>query len=296
MRQIINGKEYTLVTAFQENDAARQRFNALAQKVYGFDFEQWYQGGYWERGYIPCCLMADGRACANVSISVMDFSLFGQKKRYVQIGTVMTDPEYRGQGLSRFLMERVIAQWKPKSDLIFLFANDSVLDFYPKFGFAPAREYQHSIDVRGYGNPADVQRLDMSQTENRRLLADRVSHAVTLSPLSLLQNAGLVMFYAASSLRDQIYYIKSLDAAAIAQYSGDTLRLDAVYSPAPVSVEQIIDALAVSSTRKAVLGFTPDEPGGFRADLLKEEDTTLFVMGSSPFDHDRLMFPVLSHA
>lgn len=295
MKQIINGKEYTLVTAFQENAAARQRFNALAQRVYGFDFEQWYRDGYWGRGYIPCCLMADGRACANVSISVMDFSLFGQKKRYIQIGTVMTDPEYRGQGLSRFLMERVIAQWKPKSDLIFLFANDSVLDFYPKFGFTPAREYRHGIEVRVHGDPADVQRLDMSQPENRRLLTDRVSRSVNLSPLSLLQNAGLVMFYATSSMREDIYYIKSLDAAIFARYSGDTLRLDAVFSPAPVSVERIIGALAVPATRKAILGFTPSDPGGFRADLLKEEDTTLFVMGDSPFGRDRLMFPVLSH-
>ena len=208
----------------------------------------------------------------------------------------MTDPEYRAQGLSRFLMERVIAQWKPKSDLIFLFANDTVLDFYPKFGFTQAREYQHSIGVRAHGDPADVQRLDMSLPENRRLLADRVGRAVSLSPLSLLQNAGLVMFYAASSMRDQIYYIKSLDTAVIAEFSGDVLRLEAVFSPAPVTVEQIIGALAVPATRKAVLGFTPDEPGGFSADLLKEEDTTLFVMGNSPFDRHRLMFPALSHA
>lgn len=47
----------------------------------------------------------------------------------------MTDVKYRDQGLLRIIMEKVIAEWKDKCELIYLFANDSVLDFYPKFGF-----------------------------------------------------------------------------------------------------------------------------------------------------------------
>ena len=53
----------------------------------------------------------------------------------------MTEQEYRHQGLSRVLPERVLTEWQSKCDLIYLFVNDEVLDFYPKFVFRPIVEY-----------------------------------------------------------------------------------------------------------------------------------------------------------
>ena len=44
-------------------------------------------------------------------------------------------------------METVLSDWRDCSDGIYLFANDSVLDFYPKFGFCPMGEYQVSVNV-----------------------------------------------------------------------------------------------------------------------------------------------------
>jgi GNAT superfamily N-acetyltransferase len=65
----------------------------------------------------------------------MNLNVFGEKKRYIQLGTVMTHPDYQGQGLSRVLLKKAIADYRDKCDLIFSFANNSVLNFYPKFGF-----------------------------------------------------------------------------------------------------------------------------------------------------------------
>ena len=59
----------------------------------------------------------------------------------IQIGAVGTIPEYQNRGLSRYLMEYVIDKYDPVSDIIFLFANETVLDFYPKFGFKPHQEF-----------------------------------------------------------------------------------------------------------------------------------------------------------
>ncbi|MCS4521567.1 GNAT family N-acetyltransferase [Clostridium botulinum] len=65
--------------------------------------------------------MLDGdNVVSNVSVNIIDFLILGEEKRYVQIGTVMTDEEYRGQGLCRALMERVIKEWEDKCDLIYL--------------------------------------------------------------------------------------------------------------------------------------------------------------------------------
>ena len=39
-------------------------------------------------------------------------------------------------------MEWILQNWSDRCDGIYLFANDTVLDFYPKFGFLPAEEAQ----------------------------------------------------------------------------------------------------------------------------------------------------------
>lgn len=85
---------------------------------------------------------------ANVSVNIMDFVILGEEKRYVQIGTVMTDENYRNQGLSRTLIKKILKEWENKCQGIYLYANNSVLNFYPKFGFSVCSEYQYSTFIQ----------------------------------------------------------------------------------------------------------------------------------------------------
>lgn len=86
----------------------RRTFNNLTRETFGFDFEQWYIDGYWQKRYIPYSLLDGDRVVANISVNDLNFLVMGEKKRYIQLGTVMTDKAYRGLGLSRALMERVL--------------------------------------------------------------------------------------------------------------------------------------------------------------------------------------------
>ena len=54
----------------------------------------------------------------------------------------MTDEKYRNRGLIRQIMEEIDKDYSEIVDGIFLFANDEVLDFYPKFGFQKSGEYE----------------------------------------------------------------------------------------------------------------------------------------------------------
>lgn len=53
------------------------------------------------------------------------------KKEYnaIQIGTVMTHPDYRMQGLSRKLIDHIIAKYEHEYDFLYLFANERALIF-----------------------------------------------------------------------------------------------------------------------------------------------------------------------
>lgn len=50
---LIDGKEYAFIKDYKSNDLYRKSYNSLTKKIYGFDFEQWFQTGYWGNGYIP---------------------------------------------------------------------------------------------------------------------------------------------------------------------------------------------------------------------------------------------------
>ena len=122
------------------NPAARTAFFALAQQVFDLSFQNWYEQGWWGERYIPYTFFEGGRAVANASVNLIDTMDDGRPKRYIQIGTVMTHPDFRGLGLSRRLITTLLTDWMERCDGIYLYANDTVLDFYPKFGFIQAEE------------------------------------------------------------------------------------------------------------------------------------------------------------
>ncbi len=280
----------------RDSEPLRASFNALTRQTFGFDFADWYAGGWWtpERtGYTPHVLTAEGRVVANVSTTSLCFELDGQPLRATQLGTVMTAPEWQGRGLQRRLMERVLEE--AESELVYLYANDSVMDFYPRFGFVPAEEQVFSLELpRGEG-PRAVP-ADMDDPADRAKLLRRYALGNPFSAASMQGETGLLMFYCGGFLREGVRFIDSLEAAAVAEYEGDTLILHDVFCPPEVSPEELLRALAAPGISRAELGFTPKETRGMRCAPV-EEDGGLFVLaeGCNPFAGRPLRLPTLSH-
>lgn len=294
----MKGKEYILLTDYQEDDVLRGSFNRLAEKTFGLNFEQWYRDGYWQRRYKPYSLADGDTIVANVSVNELDFFVFGQPRKYVQLGTVMTDPAYQGLGLSRTLMEQVIDDWQGRCELIYLFANDTVLNFYPKFGFEEASEYQCSKIIDQKAPASSVRKLDMQSPEDRDLFCRAVTRSKAQSAVSMTDNLPLIMFYCTSFLKDCIYYLSEYDAAAVAEFDGPTLTLHDLFCSGSVSPDDIIAALKNDQTQRVVLGFTPLDASSYEIDRIIGGDTTLFVRPShgGALPEGEWMFPELSHA
>lgn len=294
----IEGKKYKYVSNYKNNQNLRISFNNLAQKIFGIDFEEWYKEGYWGNGYITYSLLDGDIVVANVSVSIMDFLILGEKKRYIQIGTVMTESEYRGRGLCKTLMENILKEWEDKCDLIYLFANDSVLEFYPKFGFVKTSEYQCSKKVNKKNKSSNIIKIDVSNKKHRELLQNIVSNTVSFSKISMLDSTSLVMFYCISFMKDSIYFIEDYNAIIIANFEESKLYLQDVFSTKEVKLDIIIEEIITDETKEVILGFTPNEDICVDVKLFKDEDTTLFVKAGKGniFKKNKLMFPVLSHA
>ncbi len=296
MQYSINGKKYIFNNKVRENKDVRLSFDELSQKIFGLSFENWYQNGYWTEKYLPYVLLDGKRVVSNVSANIMDTVWKNEKKRYIQLGTVMTDSEYRQQGLSRFLIGQVIEEWKEKCDAIYLFANDTVLDFYPKFGFVKAEEYQYQIAV--LPKPKHVRKLDMSSENDRELLLAKYKNSNPFSALPMIDQTGLLMFYCTQFMKDDVYYAKDCDAIVIKKQNGKDLICYDIFCSERNDINEVLSIISKHDTTNVVLGFSPKSTANCKAKRLREEDTTLFVLSDKEtiFADNQLMFPLLSHA
>lgn len=286
--------EGSLRTDIRDNARLHQSFNRLTQEVFQFDFLSWYERGFWGEDYIPHALCQEERVTSNVSVNQMRMRMDGQPVTLIQLGTVMTDPLFRDQGRARFLMERVLSDHQDHCDGIYLFGSDSVLDFYPRFGFHPVWEYQYQKQV-SFNGRMRAEAVSLLNKEEYNAFLEAAGWSANNSRFSM-DNRGLTAFWTMDG-KYPLYRLPDGMGYAAAEKREDTLYLWELFSP------KVIDPLWAAScfgrVRRVVLGFSP-LPGQWEGepDRYRKEDCTLFVQGEffSDFESRKLMFPVLSHA
>lgn len=285
----------TIVTHYRSNETLRSSFNALAKATFGLDFENWYQMGYWGDNYTPYSVLEDGKIVANVSLNRTDLVIGGERKRVYQLGTVMTCPEYRNRGYIRCLMAE-IEKDTADADGVYLFANDSVVDFYPKFGFRQDREYGYSRTVTQTGAPQMVP-VKMDTPENRDRLAAAMAENGFPTACTMVDNPGLIFFYAAQFMQENVYFCEERKAWAIAEEEDGVLTLHNVFGPGELTLDGVIAAFG-AGVREVVLGFAPADPTGWTCREYHEEDCTFFTKGDvfRDFGDRKMRIPTLSHA
>lgn len=285
-----------IVKAYKENETYRNSFFELAKRVHGIDFSGWYQNGYWKDGYIPYSVWMDNQIVANVSVNRMAFRTEEGEKHYIQLGTVMTAPEYRNRGLIRKLMEQIETDYGETTEGWYLFANDTVLDFYPKFGFHKVTEYQAVKKIENASKTAVV-KVPMETKEDREKFANIIESSVLNSAVEMINNAGLYMFYLSQFMKDTVYFIESEHTYAIAEVKGGILHLFSVFGDKKVNLDKVIAAFG-EDVKEVRLGFTPLDKSGYELIPFRADDTTTFVKGECFADYEarKIMFPELSHA
>lgn len=292
----LSDTKYAFVRDLKDNQVLRKSFNQLTEANFGFSLEDWYQQGFWGDYYVPYALVHENQVISNVSINRIEFEIENKRKVGIQIGTVMTDEHYRRKGLNRFILEHVLNEWKDRADFIYLFANDTVLDFYPKFNFRIVKEYQQAKLIDRHSSSPSWKKLNMENQADVALLLQMINESVPLSKLSVRNNASLFMFYCLSIRKENIYFIPTLSAIVVACFEGDTLLLDDVFSSKPVEINAVIQSLSDERVLRVVLGFTTLEEG-YDKQVLTGGDTLFVLNGKLDFIEDKQwMFPVLSHA
>lgn len=297
MNVFVGNTMYQLERNVREAPARRAAFCALAQEVFSLDFASWQENGWWTGKYRPYTLFDGEKAVANVSANTMAFRLYGEQKRFLQLGTVMTAPEYRGRGLSRFLLERVLEEEASSFDLTYLYANDTVLDFYPKFGFQKAEEADFFLRA-GKAPAAKPRRLRIDRKADLQLLLSCYGCSNPFSACVMEENPGLLMFYCGGFLQNYLWYLEKERTVLIAERDEEGWLCWDVFGSPGCSLPALLAALPGAEGREVRLGFLPYSLPGVEAKPRNEADETLFVQGKDRkiFQREKVLFPLLSHA
>jgi predicted N-acetyltransferase YhbS len=286
-------------TGYQKDASLRASFCKLANQIFGLDFEKWYDKGFWQERYIPFSFIDEGEVIANVSVNKIDLVIGGKTHSALQIGTVMTHPDYRNQGLSRKLMEKVLDEFEGQYEFMYLFANDTVMDFYPKFGFQQVEERQFSAASFSTGTAKEkVKKLDIADASDFQVITGFVEGRVPVSNRFATANAkGITMYHCLNVFSNHLYYLKSQDVLAIFQKEGQQVELFDIISKGPVSIRSVVEAIADAETETILFYFTPDDEELQIESKLFKRSGALFVRENSSCSYPReIMHPVTSEA
>lgn len=287
---------YEIKKNYRDNTSLRESFNKLANSIFSLNFEDWYQNGLWTDKYNPYSIVKDGEVIANVSVNQTDLIFDGNIKHFLQLGTVMTKEDFRNQGLIREIMAAIDADYSGKIDGIYLFANDSVLDFYPKFGFEKAVEYLYSKQISNSGECQFV-KTPMYEKITWERLRSAMERNVFQGRLDLIRNPELILFYVTKFMQENVYYHADSDTYVIAEFDGEEIFLHNVFSSTLNRLDEVTELFG-RGIKKVKLGFVPKKEDRCESAELFTEDCTFFIRSETPpiFISEKLRIPSLAHA
>ncbi|MEQ6353016.1 GNAT family N-acetyltransferase [Lysinibacillus sp. M3] len=290
--------KYHLINDYKDNQKYRESFNELAKLIFGLDFSQWYEKGCWNDQYCCYSYIDDEKVIANASISKMTVAVNGKNYKAIQVGTVMTHPDYRHKGLAKKLMNVIIDKYEKQYDFIYLFANETVLDFYPKFGFSRVQESRYFLNADGLQKKSNItiRNLDVENINDVSLLKLYAKERMPLSSvLDVKENESLLMFYFLIAFPNSIYFIEDEDVIVLFEKEGEELHLFDVVSRSKIDVIEVLSYITTSDIKRIIFHFIPDCQN-LESEVIETEDDVLFIRPMIKFGTERPLFPLTSHS
>jgi len=274
-------QKYEIIEIHNTDEILVKAYHEYISRIFpSISFKKWHSEGFWTEKYIPHVLIESGIIIANVSAAIIDVIFDGRKCSAVQIGAVGTLPEYRGRGFSRILNDYVSNKYKGTADLIFLFANDSVLKFYPKFGFKLAIESIY-VQESNIPKPAfSARKLSIESEVNYFLIKELIRQRSPLTRIFGAENFGFITWWHIFNLyADNLYYLEEEDVIIIKKEKGDSLDIIDVIFCGQIDINSIIPKIIDSNSIKSINYLFPPDQLDFKFDKVKKYDSGLFVMG-----------------
>ncbi|WP_312092149.1 GNAT family N-acetyltransferase [Niallia sp.] len=291
-----------LISDYKENEIYKKSFIGLAKQVFHIDFTKWDKLGCWNDDYICYSYLDGDKVVANVSINKMNVIIQHKEYKALQLGTVMTHPDYRNKGLAVKLINHVLGKYIKEYDFIYLFANPSVLDFYPKFGFERIQETRLVMSLSNFPiqqeNISIIRKLDVDKSDDFLLMKRFAENRIPVSTIcGVKRNKYLLFFYLIEAFNEMTYYLEKEDAIILYEKIDDELHLYDVISTSEIDIEALLSVIVTDETKRVVFHFIPDVLNNKSVCTLVESEDVLFMRPAKMNETIQpILFPLTSHA
>lgn len=284
-----------MVTISADDSEWHEGFHDYVARVFpGVSFRRWVEYGGWRENYRVFALLNGSRIVASASLTRMDLVLHGRALRGWQLGAVGTDPGYRRRGLQRRVLEQVLA-CVGGDDLVFLFANDEVLDFYPRFGFRRARESVFTAEHRAQPGGARLRVLAADRAADRALLARLAAEAEPSAASFGARGYGsIVLWYLCNYHGQHLRYIPEEDALIVAERAGSTLLVYDVLARTGLDLAQHLPRIIDAPIERLEFFYSPARDWPSAKPTREYSDSPLFVRGPHHLPEQPFKFPALA--
>jgi predicted N-acetyltransferase YhbS len=259
------------------------------------DFRSWYARGGWTAEYEAHAVADAGEIVASVSVTRMRVLVGGREVRGAQLGAVGSVPEMRGRGLMRPLLEAVLARLDAEVDLVLLYANERVVDFYPRFGFRRVREWEFELDRPLEPAPAPAPSVDLDDAAQRAAWLAACARSLPPTERFGMRDYGAVaLWHACNFYARDVRVLREEEAYAVAVQRGDTLHLLDLAAPRRFDLLRVLPRLVQENVSRIRFGFCPERwcP---EARAAGPSDELLFVRGAVPLPDEPFQPPALAH-
>lgn len=234
------------------NDKAYQALlNDLLKDIF-LDFQFWYDLNLWDENYESYSIMEDEKIVSNICVYKAQVLFHGKLSLALSIGAVATREGYRGKGYSKIIMEHILDKYKNVP--MYLGANDSVTQFYPRFGFQRIHEKLPVAQVI-INNEIEPVALQFDDP----MVSDYVYHRRNYSNiLDCMNTQSINMFHIHwGYLKNSIYHLPELDTMIIAELEDQVLKLIGVFSKKEITFGQLVSHLPFQGVNRIEFGFMP---------------------------------------
>lgn len=253
-------------------------------------FEPWIEWGCWDDAYTAFVAFDGDTPVANVSRTRMRLLADGIERGGWQLGAVCTRPEYRGRALGRRLLDAALAGCG--SDPVLLFANPTVRDFYPRFGFVPREEWIFEVAHGAVPSGTPAPTLDpadpLVRARIRQLAADG---SPATQRFGARGHGDIALWYLANGFIPAPREPQP-GTLVFCTRDDDCLLLHEVLSDGAVDLAALIPSLIDQPIRRLRFDFTPEGLWPQAQALAIDPEADLFVRGFVPMGRHR--FPKLA--
>ena len=256
----------------------------------------WRDRGGWTKSYEVFAIIDSDRTVSTIGRSRMHMVINGEDWMGYQLDAVATLVSHRRQGLARQLMNWVIGEVDEPDQPIILFANNSVLQFYPRFGFRRVAQQRSVAKVTMQPSSAQAPRCDLSNAADRSRLAKLCARARPVGGRLAVRDYYWLMLWNLGCGPVTAFWLHEFDAMIAATTENDRLVIHDVIAGQLFALGQVLPALITRPITEVEFLFDPHDwwPTTSHSDF-DDADSTLFVLGGEGSIIGPVQFPELAH-